>query len=126
MNIKDIVDKIRHQTQWINDVNVGNPNVVEMHQPFFSDQYEIIEALIDAGVYIDVIVSTGVLLEDNSSILAKTSLFEDDILHELKKSKSILFYFWGVLPSGKQKLRYARSPKIIRPLPRYRKELNKC
>jgi hypothetical protein len=130
--VNSILTKIRHQTQWINDVNVGNPDIVEMYQPFFSDQYEIVEALWKSGVYLDVIVSPGVLIEgdpecdlgfQNDSVTAKTSFFETgNIFNELKDNKSIFFYFWAILPDGMTKLRYVKSSKIIRPLQRYRKE----
>jgi hypothetical protein len=116
--VNTIVNKIRHQSQWI----IGQD---DMYQPFYPDQYEIIDALNKAGVFMDVIISTGVLLEGNDSILAKSSLFKvGDIFHKLKENKSILFYFWAIQPCGMVKLRYAKSSKIIRPLQRYRKELN--
>jgi hypothetical protein len=127
MDITDIVDKIRHQSEWVNFCGMS-----EMHQPLYLDQCRLIESLLDAGVHIDVVAKVGFLIEDedesgrfeHESVSCKTSIFDQkDIFNNLKENKTIIFYFWAILPSFEHKLRYAKSSKIIRPLQRYRKEI---
>jgi hypothetical protein len=117
--VTKIVDRIRSQTEFI--LGFGMPS--KYIQPLESDQYKIIDNLIKEGVFIDIVAKSGFLIEGGGSYFAKTSFFDhEEIFDELRKSKSIIFYFWGVMPGENyDKLRYARSSTVIHPLERYRK-----
>lgn len=133
MTINEIVDKIRQQTEWVNFCGFRDVAEAKIYQPLYIDQYRLIESLVEAGVHIDVVAKSGFLIEgedesgrfEHESVFCKTSIFDrEDIFNNLKENKTIIFYYWAVLPSIEHKLRYAKSSKIIRPLQRYRKELN--